>query len=147
MNWSRARILLALAARTSEPHSMIRAALRQARRLRRENVAWASAYALLIRAGVASIRRDTEVAAALLREAAVALEAIAMPLYAAAARRRLGEILGGERGEAMINEADDSMIKQGTVRPDRMTAMYAPGFCIDRGFEVERGPWRPTLGA
>jgi hypothetical protein len=49
-------------------------------------------------------------------------------LYAAATRRRLGEIIGGERGRQLISEADTWMHKQEIKNPAAMTRMLAPGF-------------------
>jgi hypothetical protein len=51
-----------------------------------------------------------------------------MNLFAAAARRRLGQLLGGNCGQALIAQADAWMAGQGIVNPARMTAMLAPGF-------------------
>jgi hypothetical protein len=45
-----------------------------------------------------------------------------------AARRRLGEVLGGDEGRALVPPADDAMVRLGASRPDRMTALFAPGF-------------------
>jgi hypothetical protein len=49
-----------------------------------------------------------------------------MALYAAAARRRLGELLGGAEGAALIEAADDWMAGQGVARPERLTALFVP---------------------
>jgi hypothetical protein len=49
-------------------------------------------------------------------------------LYAAAARRRQGELLGGHKGRQLVAEANSWMAGQGVVRPERMTAMLVPGF-------------------
>ncbi|MHC5544784.1 hypothetical protein ACYOEI_41655, partial [Singulisphaera rosea] len=51
-----------------------------------------------------------------------------MALYAAATRRQLGMILGGDEGRSLISEADAWMTRQGVVNPARMAAMYSPGF-------------------
>ena len=99
-----------------------------ARRLEKENVAWATAMARLVRAGVAGVRGERPRAAALLAEAAQAFDAVEMPLYAASARRRLGEILGGDEGAAMVAGADTLMTGRGVREPARLAAMYAPGF-------------------
>ena len=55
-----------------------------------------------------------------------------MRLHAAAARRRLGGLIGGEAGRALVAEADAWMA--GQVRnPPRTTAMLAPGFADENG--------------
>jgi hypothetical protein len=50
-----------------------------------------------------------------------------MELFAATARRRAGQWLGGGHGAAQAGEAERWMRAQGVVSPDRMTAMMAPG--------------------
>jgi len=84
--------------------------------------------ARLVRAGVAGVRGEGPRAAARLAEAAAAFDAVNMPLYAASARRRLGEILGGDEGAAMVADADSLMTGRGVRKPARLAAMYAPGF-------------------
>ena len=51
-----------------------------------------------------------------------------MLLYAAAARRRLGEMLGGDEGRALVETADAWMRSETIVNPERMTEVFAPGF-------------------
>jgi hypothetical protein len=51
-----------------------------------------------------------------------------MASHSAAARRRLGEMLGGDEGAALIRDADHRLTGQGVRRPDRLTRMLAPGF-------------------
>jgi hypothetical protein len=91
-------------------------------------MAWADAFAGLVRAAVAVRRGDARTAAALLPEAAGTLDKLTMRLYAAAARRRLGEVLGGDEGRVLVAEADAWMAGQKIQDPARMTAMLAPGF-------------------
>jgi hypothetical protein len=50
-----------------------------------------------------------------------------MALFAAAARRCRGELLGGEAGRALVAEADAWMAAQSIRDPDRMARMLAPG--------------------
>jgi hypothetical protein len=124
----RSRAALAAAAAAAEPWRLLRAALRDARLLRRERIAWAEALAQLIRAGVAMGWRDAERARQLLEGAAGRLEAAGLYLHSAAARRRLGERVGGSQGHRLVEQADTWMVGRNVRRPDRMTALLAPGF-------------------
>jgi hypothetical protein len=51
-----------------------------------------------------------------------------MHLYAACARRRRGQLLGGDAGRRLVEEADAWMSGQAIRRPDRMADLLAPGF-------------------
>jgi hypothetical protein len=86
------------------------------------------ALARLVGAGIAFARRDRRLAERLMCVAAEQLDAIEMRLYAAAARRRLGQLLGGDQGRGLIVQADVWMTGQGIKNPARMTAMLVPGF-------------------
>jgi tetratricopeptide (TPR) repeat protein len=124
----RARVALACADRGFDRRAMLARALADARALEREPAAWARPHAFLIRAGAAAIRGARAESAALCDRAARGFEAVDMALYAAAARRRWGEMLGGEDGRAAAEAADAWMRAAGVVRPDRMAGMLAPGF-------------------
>ena len=67
-------------------------------------------------------------AAARLREAAAGFEAAGMQLCAAAARHRLGALVGGDEGHTLIRESEAWMTDQTIRDPVRMTALFAPGF-------------------
>ena len=54
-----------------------------------------------------------------------------MNLYAAAARRRLGELLGGAAGRALIEDADRFFAGQNVKNPSRMVALIVPAFGRD----------------
>jgi hypothetical protein len=73
-------------------------------------------------------RRDHGGARHLLEDAAGRLDAAGLRLHAAAARRRLGERVAGSRGQRLVEQADAWMKGQNVRRPDRMTALLAPGF-------------------
>jgi hypothetical protein len=105
--------------------TLVRSARRDARALWHERAPWAQALARLLEAGVAARRGDGQ-AAGLLRDAAERCDAAKMRLYAAAARRRLGELTGGEEGRALVAEADKWMAGQGVANPVRMTALLVP---------------------
>ena len=51
-----------------------------------------------------------------------------MGLFAASARRHLGQLRGGDEGRELIEHADAWMRTQLILRPDRMAACLAPGF-------------------
>jgi hypothetical protein len=124
----RARAALAAAPAAADPAPLWRAAERAARLLRRERIGWAEALARLVNAGVARGRHDAAGARQLLEDAAGRLDAAGLRLHAAAARHRLGEQVGGRQGHRLVEQADAWMKDQNVRRPDRMTALLAPGF-------------------
>jgi hypothetical protein len=93
-----------------------------------QRAAWADALAKLLFAGLAARRGNRDGAARLLTEAAAELDAADMGLYAAAARRRLGALVGGDEGRALVVRADAVMAERQVKAPEKMTAFYAPGF-------------------
>jgi hypothetical protein len=122
------RSAVAAAAVSDDPRALLRAAEGYARRLDRQRTGWASAMALLIRAGTAAVRGDSAAAVVLLTKAVSAYDAVDMGLYAASARRQLGKVVGGDEGRAMIAQADMWMANQDIRDPARMAASIAPGF-------------------
>ncbi len=124
----RARAALAMAARAADPGPFLAVAERDVRRLEPEQVPYPDALARLLRAGLAAVRRDHDATVSLLREAVDGLEAVEMRLYAAAARRRLGELVGGDEGRALIGQADAWLAAQGVRDAGRMAAMLTPSF-------------------
>jgi hypothetical protein len=122
----RARCALASAAGAGGA-ALLRAAVRDARALHRERVPWAEALAVLIEAGLACYRGDRCGAAVLFGKAAEHLKAADMHLFAAAARRRQGELLGGAEGQEIQSEAEAWMATKGVRSAERMTALLAPG--------------------
>jgi len=124
----RARCALAAAEGSNEPESLLHAAAAAARRLESEATPWSQASARLVRAALAWNRGDDVGAADLLTDAAARFDAIPMALCAAAARRRLGVLVGGDRGAALVAAADAWMRGQDLREPGRTTEVYAPGF-------------------
>jgi hypothetical protein len=122
----RARAALAAAAEDGDP-ALLRAAERDANIIEHEKLNWAEPLAALIRAAVASARGDRTLAASLLALAASQLDACNMLLYAAAARRRRGELIGSDEGIALIRAAEHWMAAQRISNPPRMTQMLIPG--------------------
>jgi hypothetical protein len=130
MRYLRGSGALAAAAGTTRNRHLWREAARDARRLRRERMPWAEALAQLLEAGVAGVRGDRTGAVRRLAAAAAALEGVELGVFAAAARRRRGELLGGDEGRVLLAHADAWMQERHIADPARITAMVAPGFPV-----------------
>lgn len=125
-------------ARSAEPDGGERALLeaaRSARRLERERMGFANVWAGLLRAGIAS-HRDPDNAPGILRATVAEADDHGMAVVAAVARRRRGELIGGEEGAALVAEADTWMTGEAIVNPERMTEVFAPGFALRRRFHA-----------
>ena len=128
-NFLRARCALGWAASApAERDATLAMAARCVKRIAREHASWGDALVALLNACISAARGEREVAALLLADAASRLDAVDMALLAAVARRRRGELLGGDEGRALVDDATQWMKHQGVVKPARITAMYAPGF-------------------
>jgi len=124
--------MAAQAADALERQALVGGVEGHARTILREKTRWGDALALLLRAGAAATRGETERALSLLEAAETGLAAADMALHAAVARRRRGELLGGDSGRALVAAADAWMASQAIRNPERMTAMLAPGRWGDR---------------
>jgi hypothetical protein len=51
-----------------------------------------------------------------------------MALMVAAVERRLGVLLGGSEGRALVSGADAFMARQAILEPARFGALFTPGF-------------------
>ena len=122
----------ALAAAGSHPRnrSLLRLAEREVRRVEREAMPWGDALARLLRAGLSFRSGDTSGAREQLEEAMHRLEAVDMGLHAAAARRCLGQLTGGEEGRKLVADADAWMAAEQVRNSARMTALLAPAFTV-----------------
>jgi hypothetical protein len=123
-----ARARSAIALSDDGDRAQLGRAARDARAIARERMPYATALATLLRAGVAHASGDRDAAAALLRSAATAFDAVDMALYAAATRRTLGKLLGGDEGRELVRLAETWMREETVKNPARITAMLAPGF-------------------
>jgi eukaryotic-like serine/threonine-protein kinase len=81
---------------------------------------------LLIRAGLAVLDGDLDAAVQGYRSAADGFTAVDMVMHASVARWRLGELLGGDEGRALVGQAGAALAAEGIVRPDRVVTMFAP---------------------
>jgi hypothetical protein len=97
-------------------------------RIAREEMPWSNPLANLSYAALAKQDGDTSQAAAYARQALNGFEAADMALYAAAARRRLGELLSGEEGRQLINDSEAWMTKQQIKNSVAVSNLMAPGF-------------------
>jgi hypothetical protein len=80
----------------------------------------------LIHAGLAVLRGNLDAAVDGYRAAARGFDAGDMIMNAAATRWRLGELLCGDEGRALVDQARAVLAAEGIVRPDRVVAMLAP---------------------
>jgi tRNA A-37 threonylcarbamoyl transferase component Bud32 len=123
-----ARVSLRAARDASNSTPYLKVAERSAVHLTRKQRPDARSLATLHRAGIANCKGDLDQAKQLLEAALTGFTACELGLYAAAARRSLGQLMGGDHGKALVAEADRWMTAQGIRNPARMTAVYAPGF-------------------
>jgi serine/threonine protein kinase len=127
------RARLALASATGQKRERrLRIAENLAHSIANEQMHWSNPLAMLIHAGLARRRGDDSRAVALISQAIEGFAASDMALYAATARRRLGEILGGDRGGELVNQADDWMSKQQIKNPAAVANLMVPGFSEPR---------------
>ena len=127
MLFLRARTALAAATeKTATQPAMLDSALADARRLRAAKMPWSSALAELVSAGVCSLDGQRAIASSRYRDAAHMLNEAHMHLHAACARRRRGQLLGGEEGAALVMDAERWMREQRIESPSRMCALLAP---------------------
>jgi hypothetical protein len=70
--------------------------------------------------------RDRAAAAAAFDDAAARLAALAMPLHAAAASRRCGELAGGDAGRARAAAADREIAEAGVVAVEHFCRLVVP---------------------
>jgi hypothetical protein len=123
------RARLALASATGRARARrLRIAAASADAIAKEEMAWSNPLASLIKAALAKQNGDISKSINLTKEAVAGLEAADMALYAAAARRRLGELVGADHGRELIDQANEWMNRQQIKNPSAVTNLMAPGF-------------------
>jgi hypothetical protein len=95
--------------------------------LRGEKMPWADVYAASVTACVKNAEGDREGALSALREAIALADAADMMLQAAAARHRLGLLLGGAEGAFELQQAEETMRAQDVRVPEKFAGLYVPG--------------------
>jgi tetratricopeptide (TPR) repeat protein len=108
--------------------ALLAAAERDAAAIAAERAPYCAPTAALLTAAVVMVRGDEAAAVRSLRAALAGFETCHMKLFAAVARRRLGELVGGDEGGALVHQANAWMTSHAIVNADRMTATLAPGF-------------------
>gem|GEM_PF-1362039 len=106
----------------------IRQARKMARALLRETRGYATGMGLLVRAGVEYQSGADEAAADTLVRAEQVCDDLNLEHMAVVARRRRGQILGGDEGAALVAAADAWWRDEGGVVPARLAQFVAPGF-------------------
>lgn len=123
----RARIGLAVARSTGDK-TVLHQVERDAASIESMQMPWALPLGQSICAGLRAIHSDHDATRALLETAVRNFEKAEMALYAATARRRLGKLIGGDEGEALVTEADVWLRNQLVKIPERMADVLMPGF-------------------
>ncbi len=99
-----------------------------AKRLDREGVDYCRAEALTLRAAIRHAEGDDAGAIALLAGAEALFGQADLAPNQQATRRARGVLLGGDEGAALVRTADEFNTGQGVRRPDRVAAVFVPGF-------------------
>jgi eukaryotic-like serine/threonine-protein kinase len=124
----RARCALLMSTSGRDARACLAAAGQEVRRIDRERMPWSDPIARLLGAAIAFLDGDVAGAERRLIDSIDGFDRAGMRLYAAAARRRLGQIAGGGRGREQGGAGDEWMASEGIVNPSRMTRLIAPGF-------------------
>jgi hypothetical protein len=95
--------------------------------MRRVDSPWSRATGLVLASCAYALRGDRAATVAELTRADEALTATDMRLRAAAVRRRLGQLAGGDDGAARVAEAEAEMEALGVRNKEAMTRLYTPG--------------------
>jgi serine/threonine protein kinase len=91
--------------------------------IEQERMAWSEPLALLARAQLAQLEGEHSHAIDLLGEASELAGQQNMALHQLAAQRRRGELLGGDRGSELIEDAESQLRERGADNPTRICAM------------------------
>lgn len=129
MRHLRARAALAAARRSEggERERYLSVAAGDARRIARSTLPHTAGLAAAVRAGIAGLRGQEDERRVALEQTAEVLTRQEMLLYAAAARRQLGRLLGGDRGRELLAEGDAVFEQEGVRNPDAFEELLLPG--------------------
>jgi len=102
--------------------------VRVAAQLTKEGMSWTAPLSALLTAGLQQRRGNLTGARSELERATAGFEAVDMNMHAAAARARLGTLIGGEAGALQRERAAKFFRDQGIAEPDAFARLLAPGF-------------------
>ncbi len=125
---ARCCVAVALEAPPSERPALLKEARRFSKKLDRRRAGWTDGLSDLVRAAVLAQQGQTDLAVETLGDAVEALDQHELGMYAAVARIRLADLIQGDRGHSLRQQALEFMAAQEVAAPDRMVAIYAPGF-------------------
>ncbi len=123
-----ARCALALAVKDNGNADALLAVQRQIARLRAEKTPIALPFISYYQGAIACMKGHETDGIEYLRKAIDGFEESRYPLNAAAAKRRLGTLLGGEEGDALLQEGTLAMEEERIVDKEAVTGILAPGF-------------------
>ena len=124
----RGRAALAAAEGASDRRRLVARAEQDARRLARERTALSTPYSHCLLAGVAALRGQRDLAAEELRQAMQSADAVGDGFRSMATRYRLGQLLDGDAGAEFRAAAAEAITRERIGNPERMAALYVPGF-------------------
>jgi tetratricopeptide (TPR) repeat protein len=123
---ARTALAAALAQTGSERERYLRVAEQYTAKLAKEGLGWTDAIAALRRAGVRAARDDRDGAIEEYRAAFAACDAEELGLHTAAARVRLGQLLGGDEGAALVEAGLAALRAEDVKKPEAIVALFAP---------------------
>lgn len=85
-------------------------------------------FAAMFQGALAAHRGDREASLLALSRSLAHLEVDGLAMHVAAARRRIAQMLGGERGRELLHAADAFMSAQEVVNVEAMTELHCPGY-------------------
>ncbi len=124
----RATLVRALKSQGSQRKDQQRQAHKDISAMQKNRLPWVQAVGTLQAAALAAQLGDDETARVRLQSSVSQLDACEMKLYAAAARIRLGRLLGGEEGRAIQEQGRAFMTLQGVRDEAGMVSLLASGF-------------------
>ncbi|MGC4092890.1 MAG: AAA family ATPase [Polyangiaceae bacterium] len=98
--------------------------------LHHNRVPHARGFAASLEAGLSLCQGRAEAAAAQLAAAVTYFDATGLALYAAAARRRLGQLIAGQAGSALVATGDAALARERVLDVEAITEMLCPGLGV-----------------